>query len=219
MAFNLELARTVGLNKAEIAVMRKLSSPEVIQDYLTAMPSNPEPVGDTCYSVRMVLRTNCCHCIEAAFVAACALMLHGRPAMLMDLEASGDDDHVVALFKRGNHWGAISKSNHIWLRWRDPVYRSPRELAMSYFHEYVLNDNKTLRRYSRPFNIGAYDPACWITSEADCWDMAGELVALPHVPLLTAAQVRRLRKREKFEVYAGGMKEFGPDLRPFSVPD
>jgi hypothetical protein len=216
MAFNSELARQIGLTEPEVAIMRKLASPEAIQDFLTAMPSNPEPEGDTCYSVRAALKQNCCHCIEAAFIAACALLLHGKPALLLDLEAQGDDDHVVALFKRGSHWGAISKSNHIWLRWRDAIYRTPRELAMSYFHEYVLNDNKTLRRFSRPFNIGAFDPADWITCETDCWDMAGELVALPHIPLLTAAQARRLRKREHFEVHAGNMKEFGPDLRPLS---
>lgn len=217
MAFNAKLARGIGLTAAETAIMRRLASPEAIQDFLTAMPSNPEPEGDTCYSVRTAIGKNCCHCIEAAFIAACALMLHGKPALLMDLEAEGDDDHVVALFKSGNHWGAISKSNHIWLRWRDAVYRSPRELAMSYFHEYVLKDNKTLRRFSRPFAIGAFDPVQWITCETDCWDMAGELVALPHIPLLTPAQARKLRKREHFEVHAGNMREFGPDLRPLSL--
>lgn len=217
MAFNLELARDIGLAAHEIAIMRKLASPEAIQDFLTAMPSNPEPDGDTCYSVRTALKQNCCHCIEAAFIAACALMLHGKPALLMDLEAQGDDDHVVALFKRGSHWGAISKSNHIWLRWRDPIYRSPRELAMSYFHEYVLNDNKTLRRFSRPFDIGAFDPVHWVSCETDCWDMASELADIPHIPLLTSAQARRLRKREQFEVYVGNIKEFGPDLRPLNL--
>lgn len=217
MAFNAKLARVIGLTTAETGVMRKLASPEAIQDFLTAMPSNPESEGDTCYSVRTALEMNRCHCIEAAFIAAGALMFHGKPALLMDLEAEGDDDHVVALFKRAGHWGAISKSNHIWLRWRDPIYRSPRELAMSYFHEYVLKDNKTLRRFSRPFDIGAFDPAQWITCETDCWDMAGELVSLPHISLLTAAQARRLRKREHFEVHAGTMKEFGPDLRPLSL--
>lgn len=217
MAFNSRLSKDIGLTAGEAAIMRKLATPEAIQDFLTAMPSNPEPDGDTCYSVRTALQKNCCHCIEAAFIAACALMLHGKPALLMDLEAEGDDDHVVAMFKREGHWGAISKSNHIWLRWRDPIYRSPRELAMSYFHEYVFRDNKTLRRYSKPFNVGAYDPDQWVTSEADCWDMAGELVDLVHIPLLTASQARRLRKRESFEVEAGTLKEFGPDSRRLAL--
>lgn len=213
MPFNSRLARQSGLTPAETSLMRRLSTPAAIQDFLTAMPSNPEPEGDTCYSVRTALERNCCHCIEAAFIAACALMLHGRPALLMDFEAHGDDDHVIALFKSGSHWGAISKSNHIWLRWRDPIYRTPRELAMSYFHEYVFKDSKTLRRYSRPFDIGAFDPVHWITNPGHCWDIAGELAEVPHQRILTPAQARRLRKREHFEVHAGNFKEFGPDLR------
>jgi hypothetical protein len=217
MAFNLKLAKSMGLMPHEIAIMRKLSSPAKVQDFLTELPSNPEPDGDTCFSVRMVLRHRCCHCIEAAFFAACALMLHGRPALLMDMEARGDDDHVVALFKDGNHWGAISKSNHIWLRWRDPVYRSLRELAMSYFHEYVTGNKKTLRTFSRPLNIGRRSPQLWVTNEEDCWDVAGELITLPHTPLLTGAQAKRLRKREAFEVYAGSIKEFDDKMRRFKL--
>jgi hypothetical protein len=216
MTFNLKLAQAIGLTPAEIAVLRRLSSPERIQDFLTAMPSNPEPDGDTCFSVRTVLRRNCCHCIEAAFLAACALMLHGKPALLLDLEAQGDADHVVALFKRDGCWGAISKSNHVWLRWRDAIYKSPRELVMSYFHEYVVGDRKTLRRMSMPFDIGAFDPVHWITCETDCWDMVGEICAVKHVPLLSPAQVRRLRRREAFEVMAGGLKEFGDDMKPIT---
>jgi hypothetical protein len=208
MAFNHKLAAKIGLTKSEAAVLQKLKSPEVIQSFVTAMPINEEPDGDTCLSVRSVLQHRCCHCIEAAFVAACAFMLHGQPALLMDMEASGDDDHVLALFKRGDHWGAISKSNHIWLRWRDPIYRTPRELAMSYFHEYVYGANKTLRRYSLPINIAAYDPKLWITNEDSCWDVAGELSDFKHFPVLTPAQARRLRKRDAFEVKASELVEF-----------
>ncbi len=175
------------------------------------MPSNVEPDGDTCYSVRVALRRNCCHCIEGAFIAACALMLHGSPALLMDFQAKGDDDHVLALFRHGRFWGAISKSNSIWLRWRDPVYRSPRELAMSYFHEYILGPKKSLRRVSRPFNIGTYRPEDWITSEEDCWNMASEIDRAPHVAVVTAQQARRLKLRDRFETYADTIKEFAKD--------
>jgi hypothetical protein len=214
MAFNGRLARDIGLTPEETALFRRLSSPEKIQDYLAAMPSNAEGGGDTCYSARLAIRHNRCHCIEAAFIAAAAELLHGQPALLMDFQASGDDDHVLALFKHGRHWGAISKSNSIWLRWRDPVYASPRELAMSYFHEYVKGGRKTLRRVSKPFDIGAYDPACWLTAEEDCWDMAAEIDASPHVALITASQSRRLRSREAFEVEAGKLREFGETVSP-----
>ncbi len=207
MSFDLELAKAVGLTRDEITVFRKLKSPEKIQDFLTPMPINFEPDGDTCFSARMALRENRCHCIEAAFIAACALMLHGERALLMDFQATGDDDHVLALFKRGKHWGAISKSNSIWLRWRDPVYASPRELAMSYFHEYVNGSKKTLRRVSKPFDIGKYDPDYWVTSEQSCWSMALEIDAAPHIELISATQARMVRLRDEFETGAGKIKE------------
>jgi hypothetical protein len=208
VAFNLKLAQKIGLTPKEIGILRRLKSPEAIQDYLTSLPSNPEPDGDTCFSVRGVLKHNCCHCIEAAFVAACALMLHGDLALIMDMTSSGDDDHVLALFKRGKHWGAISKSNHIWLRWRDPIYRSPRELAMSYFHEYVNGNRKTLRTYSAPINIAAINPALWVTNPDDCWAVAEKLSSYRHYPILSRTQARGLRKREAFEVGAGKLVEF-----------
>jgi hypothetical protein len=211
MAFDRGLAREIGLTPRETAIFARLSNPGKIQDFITGMPSNAEPDGDTCYSVRVALRKNCCHCIEGAFIAACALMLHGSPALLMDFQAEGDDDHVLALCRRGRFWGAISKSNSIWLRWRDPVYRSPRELAMSYFHEYILGPKKSLRRVSRPFDIGAYRPEDWITSEEDCWNMAGEIDRAPHVTVITAQQARRLKLRDRFETYADTIKEFAKD--------
>ena len=208
MAFDLALARVMGLTREEIMTFRKLNAPEKIQDFLTSIPINFEPQGDTCYSARQALQMNRCHCIEAAFIAASALLLHGQPALLMDFQASGDDDHVLALFKRDKHWGAISKSNSIWLRWRDPVYASPRELAMSYFHEYVREKHKTLRRVSRPFDIGKYDPAYWITSQDNCWSMAQEIDASPHVDLISKVQARKLKLRDSLEAKAGNFKEF-----------
>ena len=211
MAFDRRLAREIGLTGEETAIFARLSRPEKIQDFIADMASNSEPDGDTCYSARVALRKNCCHCIEGAFIAACALMLQGAPALLMDFQAEGDDDHVLAMFKHKGHWGAISKSNSIWLRWRDPVYRTPRELAMSYFHEYILGPKKSLRRVSRPFNIGAYRAEDWITSEEDCWNMAGELDSSPHFTIVTAAQARRLKLRDRFETYADTIKEYAAD--------
>jgi hypothetical protein len=211
MALDHGLAREIGLTRQETRIFARLSAPEKIQNFITDMPSNAEPDGDTCYSVRMALRKNRCHCIEGAFIAACALMLHGSRALLMDFQAKGDDDHVLALFRRGRFWGAISKSNSIWLRWRDPVYRTPRELAMSYFHEYILGPKKSLRRVSRPFDIGAYRPEDWITAEEDCWNMAGEIDRAPHVELVTAAQAGRLKLRDRLETYADTIKEYAAD--------
>lgn len=206
-AFDLSLARAIGLTTGEISTLRRLSSPARIQQFIAALPPNFEEQGDTCNSVRMALREKTCHCIEAAFIAACALMLHGEPALLMDFQANGDHDHVVALFRRDGLWGAISKSNTIWLRWRDPVYRSPRELAMSYFHEYVNGKKKTLRRVSKPFNVGAFRAEDWITSDTPCWAIAGELDTSPHIELVSTSLARQLKHRDPFEIGAGTLRE------------
>jgi hypothetical protein len=212
MAFNNDLAKSIGLTREEISLFRKLNTPEKIQNFITAMPINFEPEGDTCRSTREALKANCCHCIEAAFIAASALLLQGQPALLMDFQANGDDDHVAVLFRRGKHWGAISKSNSIWLRWRDPVYATPRELAMSYFHEYVKDNKKSLRRVSKPFDIGKYDPEYWFTSQQDCWAMSHEIDASPHFELISNAQARRLTTRDELEVRANAVKQFAPKI-------
>jgi hypothetical protein len=213
VTFRSELARAIGLDARETKLFRSLSTPERIQDFLTAMPTNFEPGGETCLSVRAALRENVCHCIEGAFIAASARLLHGHKALLLDFQSKGDDDHVCALFRADGCWGAMSKSNSLWLRWRDPVYRTLRELAMSCFHEYVRDDRKTLRRISaRPFDIGAYDPAYWITGE-QCWSMALEIDAAPHVDLITRAQASRLRRRDKLEVAANRLKDTKPPGR------
>lgn len=209
MAFDAELARSIGLTAEESAVFRKLKTPHQVQDFVSAVPVNFETDGDTCHSVRTALLRNECHCIEGAFIAACAFMLHGERALLLDFQAEDDDDHVLTLFRRDGAWGAISKSNSLWLRWRDPVYRSPRELAMSYFHEYIRHDHKSLRRISaRPFDIGAYRPEDWITKPDDCWDMAAEIDGAPHVDLVTPLQLRHLRKRDALELEGAKVKQF-----------
>lgn len=208
MAFSERLAADMGLNRSEIAIFRRLSTPERIQSYVTKLRCNFEKGGDTCYSVRTTLRTGEAHCIEAAFVAACALKLHGQPALLMDFQAEGDDDHVVALFQRGGYWGAISKSNTVWLRWRDPIYRTLRELAISYFHEYVKGARKTLRTYSRPFDIGLVEPDRWVTQSEGCWEVAGTIDDIRHYQLLSPDQVRQLRRRDVMEQKVGRISEF-----------
>jgi len=118
----------------------------------------PEQEQERSLSVADVLCQRNAHCLEAAFVAACALWINGYPPFLMNMKAKKDDDHAVTLFRHGKCWGAISKSNHVWLRWRDPVYRNLRELAMSYFHEYVVGSSKSLYAYSKPFDLSRFDP-------------------------------------------------------------
>ena len=152
-----------GLNKKELTILKKLTTPIKIQNFLDSIPRNSEKNGETYMSPRQVLTQNKAHCFEGALVAALALWLHNEPPLLLDLKANHiDDDHVLALYRRNNYWGAISKTNHATLRFRDPVYKTLRELALSYFHEYFENDHgkKTLRQYSaRPFDLRKVDPS------------------------------------------------------------
>jgi hypothetical protein len=170
---------------------------------------NFEPDGDSCNSVRVVLRRRRAHCIEGAMLAACALWIHGEPPLLLDLQAEKDYDHVVALFRRGGCWGAISKTNGIGLRWRDPIYRNLRELAMSYFHEYYNRwDHKSLRTYSVPFDLRRMKPEKWVTPEEGAWDMIDTLEALPHYRLVSGAQLRRVVRRDPFERVVGNLLQY-----------
>ncbi|MEO5927483.1 MAG: hypothetical protein ABIO72_02155 [Patescibacteria group bacterium] len=194
-----------GLTRDELRNLRTLSSPKKIQDYLDAIPYNFEPDGDTYLSPRRVMREKRAHCIEGAMLAALALRLQGERPLLLDLtSAEHDFDHVIALYKRYGCWGAVSKTNHAVLRYRDPVYRTLRELALSYFHEYTDdNGHKTLRSYSRPMDLARFDHIGWATSEEDLWDIALALDDVPHYQLVTRAQIAALRNADATERRAG----------------
>jgi hypothetical protein len=199
----------LGLTKAEFAALRRLDSPQKIQAFLFGLKQNFESDGDTCRPVREVLRTRSAHCIEGAMLAAAALWVHGEPPLLLDMRAVRDFDHVVALFRRRGRWGAISKTNGIGLRWRDPVYRSLRELAMSYFHEYCnRRDHKTLREYSVPFDLRRVDPELWASGRKHAWEVAETLDALRHFPLVNGHQVKLVARRDPFERKAGGLLQY-----------
>jgi hypothetical protein len=198
----------LGLSAEEGRILRALTTPKRVQEFVVGLHANFEEEGDTLRSVRGVLHHRRAHCIEGAFVAACALWLHGDPPLLMDLTAKGDSDHVIALFKRDGCWGAVSKSNHVWLRWRDPVYRSPRELAMSYFHEYTNKQRKTLRTYSDPVDLRRFDIDLWVTNADDCWDVGAALDDVPHHRLLTPSQARNLMPRDATELRADDLVQY-----------
>jgi hypothetical protein len=201
----------LGLTPAEFRTLARLDRPEKIQAFVNAIPANFEPDGDTVLSVREVLRQRRAHCIEGAMVAAAALWVHGEPPFLLDLEAVRDYDHVVAVFRRHGRWGAISKTNHLPLRYRDPVYRSLRELAMSYFHEYAnRRGQKTLRTYSRVLDLRRLDPAAWVTNGTNCWEVAERLDGLRHYRLLAGPHERSLRMRDDLERRAQRLRDHQP---------
>jgi len=199
----------LGLTRAEFALLRRLDSPRKIQAYVYGLRQNFEVGGDTCRPVRAVLHTRSAHCIEGAMLAACAMWIQGEPPLLLDMRAVRDFDRVVALFRRRGLWGAISKTNGIGLRWRDPVYRSLRELAMSYFHEYYnRRDHKTLREYSVPFDLRRVDPKLWISGEKNAWPVAEELDTIRHFPLLNGHHLKAVVRRDPFERRVGVLLQY-----------
>lgn len=200
------------LSSREREVLRKLSTPEKIQDFLDRLPINHEKNGDTYFSPRRVLREKKAHCIEGAMLAAVALWLHGEEPLLLDLKTLRCDyDHVVALYRRNGYWGAISKTNHAVLRFRDPLYRTVRELVLSYFHEYFMSDTgkKTLLSYSRPLSLKRFGTE-WITSEEDLWNIADALDHAPHYPLVprVSSRSRYLRPASLFERRVAALAEW-----------
>ncbi len=190
----------------ERAIFRRLSTPAKIQRFLDCeLTYNKEPDGNTCRSPRCALRDRTAHCMEGALFGAAALRMLGFPPLLLDLEAVRDDDHVLAIFRVSGHWGAVAKSNYSGLRYREPVYRTLRELAMSYFeHYYNLRKEKTLRRYSRPVNLSRFDSISWMTSEADVWAIPEYLCDIAHRPLLPPSLERRLGRVDD-RLFAAGL--------------
>lgn len=193
-----------GLTRAETATLRRLSTPEKVQAYLDGLTYNSEPDGDTVRSPRRVLRDRTAHCAEGALLAAAAFRVHGRPPLLVDLEAVRDDDHVLAVYRERGHWGAVATSKFAGLRYRAPVYRTVRELVLSYFeHYYNWDGERTLRAYSRPVSLARFDRIGWMTAEEDLWPVVEHLSVISHTPLIPAAAARRLARLDERSYQAG----------------
>ncbi len=193
------------LSAAERATLRRLNTPRKLQDFLERLRYNRGPRSGTLHSPRVVLREGRAHCIEGALLAAAALWVNGARPLLLDVRSTDDDlDHVVALFRRHGCGGAISKTNHAVLRYREPVYRTVRELALSFFHEYFLNSGrKTMRDFSAPYDVVRHHGTAWLTREDDLWDIAEALDRSPHSRIMIPAQVRELRRADPVEIRAG----------------
>lgn len=180
---------------AELRALRALKTPAGIQRFLDGIPYH---LAGTAWCPRKVLRGKTAHCLEGATFAAAALRVLGFPPLILDLEADHDTDHVIAVFKSRGHWGAIAKSNFAGCRYREPVYRTLRELALSYFHVYFnLRGERTLRRYSRPVNLARFDGRHWMTSDKDIWFIAEYLCDIPHSPLLKRGLEKHLTRVDR----------------------
>ena len=189
---------------AEYGVLRTLRTPEKIQALIDLLTYNKEVGGDTCRSPRRVLRDRTAHCMEGALFGAAALRVLGHPPLVLDFEAVRDDDHVIAIFQRDGHWGAVAKSNYSGLRYREPVYRNLRELALSYFEVYFnLRRERSLRRFSGPVNLGRFDSEEWMTTEEPLWFIANYLFTVKHYPLLRPEMVKHLHRLDDRSFRAG----------------
>ena len=190
-----------GLPAENLRELRALTTPTRIQQFIDALTYQ---YADTAWSPQRVLRERKGHCLEGALLAAAALRLNGRSPLIMDLEAVHDDDHVLAIYREGGLWGSIAKSNFAGLRSRSPIYRTLRELALSYFeHYYNLRGEHTLRSYSVPVNLARLDSLHWMTSEEDVWCVPEALIAARHYPLLPGKVARALPRLDRRSFEAG----------------
>jgi hypothetical protein len=195
--------------RAEFSVFKNLTTVSKIQDFLDNIPINFEENGDTCRSPRESLLHNKVHCMEGALLAAAALWYHGKKPILLDLKTTDEDEsHVVTLFRESDRWGAISKTNHAVLRYRDPIFKTVRELALSYFNEYFLdNGEKTLRSFAGPFSLLPYGDE-WLVSKDQLWQIVNEIDEAPHQDILPKKTIPRLRLADQIEIKAGKLTEW-----------
>lgn len=189
------------LSPEDLRTLRTVKTPAQIQKLVDSLQYQ---YANTAFSPHRVLRERKGHCMEGALLAAAALRVNGYPPLLMDLEAVHDDDHVIAVYRERGLWGGIAKSNFAGLRFRAPIYRTPRELALSYFDQYYnLRGERTLRAYSKPVNLSRLDSRHWMTSEEDVWCVPELLIAAKHYPLFPHQVARTLPRLDRRSFEAG----------------
>lgn len=188
-------------NNEEIKFLKSLDHVKKIQDFLDSIDYNPKY---ECRSPRFVIKTRSAHCFEGALFSAAALSFHGFKPLIVDMKAWNDDDHVIAVFRVDNHWGAVAKSNFTTLRFREPVYRTLRELVMSYFDFYFnLNGDKSLRSFSRPLDLTVYNSRNWMTTGEDLEFIGDKLESMKHYPVVTEKMIANLSRASEISLRAG----------------
>ncbi len=205
---------SANFTKSEIRLLRRLNTPAKVQDFLNSLRFNFERKGETLRSPLYALRAGEAHCFEGALLGAYILSIHGFRPLILHLQATKEDyDHVIAPFRINGYWGALSKTNHAVLRYREPVYKNIRELVMSYFHEYFLNNGvKTLRAYSAPLNLNNFEKG-WEVLPGDLWGIDEELDKVKHYEIVNLrysvdGKKVKLRKADKVEIKAGKIVEY-----------
>jgi hypothetical protein len=201
-----------GLSPGELRTLRSLNEPIKIQRFLDKLAYH---LGKTAWSPRRVLEERTAHCLEGAIFAAAAMRVNGWPPLLWDLEAVRDHDHVLAVYRVRGHWGSIAISNYSGLRFREPVYRSLRELALSMFDDYFNHGgDRTLRAYAtRPVNLKRFDRRAWMTSTKQLWYIPEHLCDVAHTKLLPRWMETRLHRVSELSLRAGLLDAKMPESR------
>ena len=200
-----------GFTPKELRSLRALNTPQKIQSFLDRIPYH---LASSAWSPRVVLREKSAHCLEGAIFAAAALRVNGYSPFIVDLEAENDTDHVIAVFQQNGAWGAIASSNYSGCRYRSPIYRNLRELALSYFEDYFnLRGDPSLRTFSKPVDLSRFDSKDpeknWMTTEKPLWFIAEHLLTISHTDLLTSQMKRGLARvsRRSFEAGLHGHRK------------
>ena len=193
-------------------IIKKLNTPQKIQDFLDQVPFNFEEKGETYLPPQKVLEENKMHCFEGAVFACVCLQQNGFKSYLLDLKVKDlkkDSDHTLCVFQINGFWGAISKTNHSVLRFRDPIYKSYRELAMSYYHEYFLNSGeKTLKSFSKPFDIFKIFGEKWINQKEELDEIAEALDKSSHFDFVPTKNKKFIRRASETEIKGATIAEW-----------
>jgi len=203
------------LDAKNLSILQSLTSPAKIQAYLDSIPYVGEDLNRTPLSV---MQDRQCHCLDGGILAALALNRIGFPARILDLvpEPGLDDDHVLAIFQVNGKYGAVAKSNFVGLRYREPLYRGLRELAMSYFEVFWnLERIKTLRGYTRPLNLKVYDKYNWQISQTGTDRIVARLYSMKMIPVINQAEIANLELTDERSFQAGML---GTDLNGVFKP-
>lgn len=192
----------------ERAIFAKLTTPAAIQAFLDTVPYSADPIYRC---PRRVLADRKAHCFDGALFAAAALRRIGHPPRIIDILAERDDDHLLAIYQTDGHYGAIAKSNFVGLRFREPVFKTLRELVLSYFENYYnVEREKTMRGYTVPLALGSYDDRDWMIRDEPLDAIAADLDRIRRVQLLTPAMAARLLPVDPLS-YQAGMLGTNPD--------
>lgn len=181
--------------------LNRFNDPWSIQVFLDSIDYNP---SYECRSPRWVIRKRSAHCFEGALFAAAVLDFLGYKPLIVDMKAFNDDDHVISVFREDGYWGAVAKSNFTSLRFREPVYRSLRELIMSYFDFFFnLNGDKSLRSYSLPFDLTLFNKRNWATTDEDLEYIGDKIESLYHFPVVSEKMIKKLNIASESMLNAG----------------